>query len=59
VSTTPRISVPPSGSALTHVPALSDAFWKLYGALWSRGALDHRVKEIARIRNARTTNCGL
>jgi hypothetical protein len=59
MSTKPRITVSESGSALSHVPALNDAFWKLYGEFWSHGALDHRAKEIARIRNARVTNCGL
>jgi hypothetical protein len=59
MSTRPRVSIPPSGSALAHVPALNDAFWRLYGSFWSRGALEHRIKEIARIRNARSTNCGL
>ena len=40
-------------------PALSAALWRLYGQFWSRGALDHRAKEVARIRNARVTNCSL
>jgi hypothetical protein len=44
---------------LAHVPPLDAAFWTLYGELWSHGALDHRTKEVARIRNARVTNCGL
>ena len=59
MSNRPRITPVVSGSALAHQPALNDAFWKLHGALWNRGVLDHRAKEIARIRNARVTNCGL
>jgi hypothetical protein len=31
---------------------------KLYGTLWSRGLLDHSTKEMARIRSARTVDCG-
>ncbi len=61
MSSQPR--VPPVGagkaSRLAHVPELEAAFWKLYGEFWSNGALDHRTKEVARIRNARVTNCGL
>jgi hypothetical protein len=62
MATKPRIAPAPGSnppSALAHQPELNAAFWKLYGALWSRGVLDHRSKEIARIRNARFTNCGL
>ena len=59
MSSTPRIEKPKSGFALDHIPALNQAFWKLYGIFWSGGVLDHRAKEIARIRNARMTNCGL
>ena len=59
MSHTPRITPDPSGSALAQQPALNDAFWQLYRLLWNRGVLDHRAKEIARIRNARATNCGL
>ena len=48
---------PVSASALGHQPALLAAFNRLYGTLWSRGVLDHPAKEIARLRNARITNC--
>jgi alkylhydroperoxidase family enzyme len=47
-----------SGSALAHQPEALAAFLKLYGTLWSRGLLDHAVKEMARIRSARTVDCG-
>lgn len=48
---------PVSGSALALQPETLAAFNHLYGTLWSRGVLDHPTKEIARLRNARTTNC--
>ena len=61
----PRIK-PPAGaggdaissSALGHQPEALDAFLRLYGTLWSRGVVDHSTKELARIRNARITDCG-
>ena len=61
MSSTPRVPpvTPCTTSRLAHAPALEAAFWKLYGEFWSHGALDHRTKEVARIRNARVTNCGL
>ena len=59
MSTTPRIDLGPSKSALALQPSLNDAFWKLYGVYWSRGVLEQRTKEVARIRNARMVNCGL
>jgi AhpD family alkylhydroperoxidase len=46
------------GSALGHQPELVEAFLKVYGILWSRGVLDHPTKELARLRNARVTDCG-
>ena len=65
MATTPRISsaipgaAPDFGSVLEHQPALTAAFWRLYGQFWSRGVLDQRTKEVARIRNARMVKCGL
>ena len=50
-------SDPVNGSALGHQPELLAAFNRLYATLWSRGVLDHPAKEIARLRNARITNC--
>jgi len=52
-------SEPISGSALGHQPEALAAFMKLYGTLWSHGILDHSTKEMARIRNARTIDCGI
>lgn len=48
---------PVNGSALGHQPELLERFNTLYATLWSRGVLDHPAKEIARLRNARITNC--
>jgi hypothetical protein len=61
MSSHPRIPPVVTGqsSRLAHVPELEAAFWKLYGEFWSHGALDQRTKEVARIRNARVTNCAL
>ena len=47
-----------SASVLAHQPELLDAFQRLYGTLWSHGALDQPTKEVARLRNARVTGCG-
>ena len=43
---------------MAHQPGLAQAFGALYGTFWSKGALDHRTKEITRVRNARVTDCG-
>jgi alkylhydroperoxidase family enzyme len=65
MSQTPRIAPPSisggdaiSASVLAHQPEALAAFERLYGTLWSRGELDHGSKEIARLRNARVTDCG-
>ena len=62
---TPRIAPPRtaegdaiSASVLAHQPEALAAFTQLYGTLWSRGELDHMTKELARLRNARVTDCG-
>ena len=49
---------PIQASALAHQPEALAAFMQLYGTLWSRGLLDHSTKEMARIRSARTVDCG-
>jgi alkylhydroperoxidase family enzyme len=49
---------PIQASALAHQPEALASFMKLYGTLWSRGLLSHGVKEMARIRSARTVDCG-
>jgi hypothetical protein len=43
---------------MAHVPRLAGAFGALYSQFWSRGVVDHRTKEVARMRNARVTDCG-
>ena len=48
---------PIQNSALAHQPELLGAFTRLYGTLWSHGVLDHPAKEMARLRNARVTDC--
>ena len=48
---------PVQSSALAHQPALLAAFTRIYGTLWSHGVLDHPTKEMARLRNARVTDC--
>lgn len=64
MSTTPRVASAVDGqpptfrSVLAHQPAVFEAFWQLYGTFWSHGELDHATKEVARLRNARVTDCG-
>jgi AhpD family alkylhydroperoxidase len=61
----PRVSPPagaPAGdpirsSALAHQPEALEGFLRLYGTLWSHGVLDQPAKELARLRNARVTDC--
>lgn len=46
-----------SKSALSEQPEALVAFLRLYGTLWSHGHVEQRIKEVARLRNARITNC--
>ncbi len=39
-------------------PDLAIDFANLYGTMWSHGIVDHATKEVARLRNARITDCG-
>ena len=39
-------------------PDLAVDFSDLYGTMWSHGIVDHSTKEVARLRNARITDCG-
>jgi AhpD family alkylhydroperoxidase len=52
---------PPAGKQtfLEHRPELFAAFNRFYGTLWSDGVLDQPTKEVARLRNARVTGCGI
>ncbi len=47
-----------SQSALGEQPEALVAFLRLYGTMWSHGQLEHSIKEVARLRNARVTGCG-
>lgn len=64
MSTIPRVSSavagepPHFGSVLAHQPQLAGAFFALYGAFWGSDVLSARIKEVARMRNARVTECG-
>ncbi|MFZ9394569.1 MAG: carboxymuconolactone decarboxylase family protein [Erythrobacter sp.] len=64
MSTTPRVSSavagepPHFGSVLAHQPELAARFFALYGRFWDSDILPARIKEVARMRNARITECG-
>jgi len=64
MSTSPRASsaVPGEpahfGSVLAHQPALAQSFAELCGRFWDSDVLVARLKEVARMRNARVTECG-
>jgi AhpD family alkylhydroperoxidase len=49
---------PMARSVLAHLPESLAAFQQLYAVLWQDAALDPITKEIARMRNARVTDCG-
>lgn len=63
MSTIPRVPSALPGepatlrTALAHCPELALAFHRLYGTLWSEGIVDQSIKETARMRNARVTDC--
>ena len=55
-----RITPPPGKTTfLDHRPELFAAFSRFYGTLWTEGVLDQPTKEVARLRNARVTGCGI
>ena len=64
MSTTPRVSsaIPGEpahfGSVLAHQPEIAESFFALYGRFWGSDVLSARIKEVARMRNARVTECG-
>ena len=64
MSTTPRVSsavpVEPAhfGSVLAHQPGIAASFSALYGRFWGSDVVPARIKEVARMRNARVTECG-
>lgn len=61
----PRLPMPEGGegvvarSPLGHQPETLAAFERLYATLWSAGEVDPAVLELARLRNARSTDCGI
>lgn len=64
MSTIPRVSsaIPGEpahfGSVLAHQPEIAQSFFALYGRFWGSDVLAARIKEVARMRNARVTECG-
>lgn len=48
-----------SDNIFGHQPQMAAKFWQFYGELWSAGQLDQPTKEVARLRNARITDCGI
>jgi alkylhydroperoxidase family enzyme len=64
MSTIPRVSSAIAGepahfgSVLAHQPEIAESFFALYGRFWGSDVLSARTKEIARMRNARVTECG-
>lgn len=58
MSSRPRVAAADLKAAFALQPALFDAFWSLYGDVWTKGRVDHATKELVRIRNARVTDCG-
>ncbi|MFN4239205.1 MAG: carboxymuconolactone decarboxylase family protein [Erythrobacter cryptus] len=64
MSTIPRVSSAIAGepphfaSVLAHQPAIAQSFFALYGRFWQSEVLSARIKEVARMRNARVTECG-
>ena len=64
MSTIPRVSSAIAGepahfgSVLAHQPEIAARFFELYGAFWGSDVLAARIKEVARMRNARVTECG-
>ncbi len=58
MSTVPRVAARTLKEAFALQPDLLEAFWDLYGTVWMDGCVDHATKEVARLRNARVTDCG-
>jgi hypothetical protein len=65
MGTRPRLPMPEGGATLTarsplgHQPETLAAFEQLYATLWSGGVVDPSILELARLRNARSTDCGI
>lgn len=65
MASAPRLPLPEGGedlasrSALGHQPEALAAFNQLYATLWSEGEVEPGLLELARLRNARITDCGI
>jgi len=63
MSTRPRVTSaipgqpPHFGSVMAQSPLTAQRFGELYATFWSKGVVDHRTKEVTRVRNARVTDC--
>jgi hypothetical protein len=42
---------------MAQSPLTAQRFGELYATFWSKGVVDHRTKEVTRVRNARVTDC--
>jgi alkylhydroperoxidase family enzyme len=64
MSTIPRVPSAVPGepatlrSALAHCPQPAATFHRRYAAMWSEGVVPQLIKDTARMRNARVTDCG-
>jgi alkylhydroperoxidase family enzyme len=64
MSTKPRVQSAIPGepahfqTVLAHQPILAERFGVLYAMLWQSDVVPARIKEIARMRNARISECG-
>jgi hypothetical protein len=59
MSTHARIPGPDGSRASSLGAALAGtSFGELYGLFWMHGIVDQPTKEVARLRNARITDCG-
>jgi AhpD family alkylhydroperoxidase len=55
-----RVDPPPGAqTAFEYCPDAWAAFNRYYGTLWTEGLVDQPTKEVARLRNARVTGCGI
>ncbi len=64
MSTSPRLpsaldeEVASFGGMLMQQPDLVGQYGALYSQFWSHGVLDQPTKEVVRLRNARSIDCG-
>lgn len=64
MSQTPRVpavdpaQAPDFSAVMAHTPDILASFFDLYAQFWQAGTVNAQFKEIARLRNARITDCG-